>query len=368
MGVAHRLARLGLGKTAPNPAVGAVVAHRGNIIATGFHQSAGGDHAEVAALRKLGFSAPGATLYTTLEPCHHQGRTGPCTVSIERAGIIRVVVGAADPNPLVRGRGVRQLRRWGIEVTQGVLRTPCRQLNEAYNYAILRRRAFVVLKSAASLDGRTATRAKESQWITSTPARREGHHLRSASDGILVGLGTVVADDPRLTARVPRAAHPARIVVDSRLRVPLEARIVRTANDVRTLVATTQRAPPQKKSQLARLGVEVLTLPSDPHGRVELDALLGALFTAGLNQVLVEGGPTLQGALMDLGLVNKVVFFVAPKLIGGRDAPGILDGQGVAHISDAIDLARMDAKMVGPDLMITASVKARKSPTRGPFR
>lgn len=345
-------AKKGIGFTTPNPAVGAVLVKDGKLIAAGYHAKAGGDHGEVAALRKVGFDAAGCDLYTTLEPCNHTGRTGPCTEAIIKSGVKHVFVGALDPNPLVAGGGVRRLRRAGIEVTTGILEEECTALNEPYNHAILHRRPFVVMKAAMSLDGKTATRTGDSKWITSEEARAEGRKLRRDLDAILVGVDTVIADDPQLTAREEGGRDPVRVVLDSTLRIPKTAQLVRTAKDVRTIVCTTRAAPADRVAALERKGVEVLVLKKTRSGQVDPARVLDALFELELNGVLVEGGARIHGAFVDAGLVDKVVLFVAPVLIGGDDAPPAVGGKGAAQLEKALRLERVRTEPIGPDLMI----------------
>lgn len=352
------MARKGLGMTSPNPAVGAVIVRGGKIVARGYHAYAGADHAEVMALRALGFDAQGCDLYTTLEPCDHQGRTGPCTEAILRSGIRRVIVGAADPNPLVRGRGLRRLRRAGVAVTEGVLEPECRRLNEAFNFAIVQGRPFVVLKAALSWDGRIATSSGESRWISSKASRSEAHRLRSELDAVLVGVGTILADDPRLTARIPGGRDPVRIILDSSLRTPLSSEVVRTARTTRTIIATTSGPPARRKKALESLGVEVLEVAEDRASRVDLCALLEALHQRELNSILVEGGARVHGAFVDARLVNKVVLFLAPLVIGGERAPSVVGGRGARSLREALALERVDARPLGRDFVLTGYAKA----------
>jgi diaminohydroxyphosphoribosylaminopyrimidine deaminase/5-amino-6-(5-phosphoribosylamino)uracil reductase len=360
MRMALELAARAVGRTTPNPAVGTVIVRGDEVLATGYHQYAGSDHAEVAALRKLGFNALDTELYTTLEPCDHQGRTGPCTEAILRAGVSRVVVGALDPNPLVSGKGIRKLVIGGLDVVQGVLAEECAALNEAYNFAIVNKRPFVVLKAAVSLDGRIATSTGESKWISSEESRKKGHELRDRLDAILVGIETVLLDDPALTTRLPGARNPLRVVLDSKLRIPTDSVIAGTAKETRTLIATTGRASARKRRALEKLGAEVLEVPENANGRASITSVLEALHEREMNSVLVEGGATVHGAFIDARLVNKLVLFMAPVVIGGRDAPLAIGGEGVSKLADAMQLENMRVEQVGPDLMITAYPAAEK--------
>lgn len=350
-------ARLGVGRTSPNPAVGAVLVKDGRVLAVGHHAKAGHDHAEVAALRQVGTAAQGATLYSTLEPCNHQGRTGPCTEAILNAGIARVVVGTLDPNPLVSGSGVRRLRRGRIEVLTGVLEEPCRILNEAYNFAIVARRPYVVLKTATSLDGRIATRTGQSQWITGEPARARGRALRDSLDAIMVGVQTVLADDPQLTTRQPEGRDPLRIVMDSQLRTPVTAEVVRTAATIPTLILTTRSAPAARRARLEAAGVQVLNIKKTRAGQVDPRAALDVIYGRGINSILLEGGATLSGAFADAQLINKVYAFIAPVLIGGQGAPGAVGGRGPARLQEALRLHRVGTEAVGDDLLVVGYVQ-----------
>ncbi len=350
---ALELAARARGKTSPNPLVGAVVVKDGAVVGEGYHRKAGEPHAEVHALEQAGSRARGATLYVNLEPCCHFGRTPPCTEAIIRAGIARVVAATLDPNPLVSGKGVARLREAGISVEVGVLEKEARRLNEVFFKYITTRLPFVTLKAALSLDGKIATAAGESKWITGEEARRFVHELRAQHDAVMVGIGTVLADDPSLTVRlVETERQPRRIVVDSRLRIPLESQLVRTAREVPTIVAAVAGlAPPEKKDALAARGVAVWELPGD-QGRVDLGALAAALGRAEVTSVLLEGGATLNAAALAAKLVDKLVFFFAPLLIGGRDAPGPVGGEGVPRLEEAVKVAELEWRQVGRDLLV----------------
>jgi diaminohydroxyphosphoribosylaminopyrimidine deaminase/5-amino-6-(5-phosphoribosylamino)uracil reductase len=351
MRAALELAARALGRTSPNPAVGARIVLGNRVLAEGFHEKAGLDHAEVAALRHLEGKAPGADLYTTLEPCDHHGRTGPCTEAIIAAGIKRVIIGTTDPNPKVAGRGVTRLRAAGIEVIEGVLEADCRRLNETYNLAIVERRPFVILKAAMSLDGRIATKKRESKYLTGELARSEVHKLRDRHDAILVGIETVLADDPELTVRLAGSRNPLRVVLDSRLRTPLDSRLVKTAREVPTLILTTDRASSAARKRLEKRGVGVEVVRRGEAG-IDLPKALKALFQRELSSVLVEGGSRVHGAFFDAGLVDKVVLFYAPILIGGDEAPGPIGGKGVGKLAKAMRLKDTKMTALGPDWMV----------------
>lgn len=359
MRVALELARQGLGRTSPNPSVGAVLVKDGEIVSRAFTQPAGGDHAEQGALRAVGFQAQGMDLYTTLEPCNHFGKTPPCTAAILRAGVRRVIVGARDPNPQVQG--IATLKAQGVEVISGVLQEACSRLNEAFNFAIVEHRPFVVLKAAMSLDGRIATHTGHSQWITSAQAREAGHHLRNELDAILVGVKTVLADNPSLTARFEGARDPIRVVLDSGLNTPLDSQLIQTAPRIKTLIATLRSADPQRRAALQERGAELVDCDPSPSGQVELSSLMPALYEKGINSVLVEGGGEVHGSFVDAKLVNKVVFFLAPMVIGGAGAPVAVKGQGAPKLDGALRLGDLTTQGVGPDLMVCGYVKAQES-------
>ena len=323
---ALRLAGRGRGRTSPNPMVGAVVVRRGRAIGEGYHRQVGGPHAEVWALREAGAAARGATLYVTLEPCSHHGRTPPCTDAIMQAGLARVVAGCVDPNPQVNGRGVRCLRGAGIEVEVGVMEAEARRLNEAYCKHIATGMPFVALKAAMSLDGKIATAAGESKWITGERARAAAHRLRARHDAVMVGVGTVLADDPELTVRKSRGRTPLRVVVDSRARTPPRARLL-TADERAPVIAVTRQAPRARVRRLERAGAEVWVVGSQ-RGKVELKGLMRRLGTEGVQSVLVEGGGTLGAGALAAGLVDRVYFFISPRIIGGARALTPVEARG----------------------------------------
>ena len=358
MRMALRLAARARGRTSPNPMVGAVVVRRGEIVGRGYHRRAGQAHAEVGALDQAGRRARGADLYVNLEPCNHVGRTGPCVRCILEAGVARVVVGMRDPNPIVNGKGMRALRRAGVEVVSGVLEQECRTLNEAFICFITRQRPFVTWKSAITLDGRVAARSGDSRWVTGELARLEGHRLRDGHDAIVVGVGTVLADDPELTCRLPRGRDPIRVVVDSHLRTPPTARVVGVAatSQAPTWIVCGEAAPARRAATLQDHGARVLRVGVDGRGRVGVAKLLKALAAREVQSVLLEGGPTLAGSFWREGLIDRVIAFVAPKLLGDPAALPMLDGLEVAAMADARSLRDVQTRAFGDDLMVAGRV------------
>ncbi|MGQ9919961.1 MAG: bifunctional diaminohydroxyphosphoribosylaminopyrimidine deaminase/5-amino-6-(5-phosphoribosylamino)uracil reductase RibD [Desulfobacca sp.] len=359
MARALRLAKKGAGFTSPNPMVGAVVVRDGRIVGQGYHRRYGGPHAEVEALSQAGAAARGATLYVTLEPCNHHGKTPPCTQAVLAAGIARVVIANADPNPRVTGGGAAFLRQQGLQVEMGLLAEAARRLNEPFFKASTTGRPWVIAKAAASLDGKIATHTNDSHWITGPAARLWVHRLRHQVDAILVGVGTVVADDPQLTTRLPRGRgkDPVRVILDSRLRLPLTAQVLQLHSTAPTWIACTEAAPPDKREALAALGAECLLLPSR-QGRVDLEALLSLLGQRRLQSLLVEGGAEVHGAFFEAGLIDKFYLFLAPKLIGGRQAPGVFGGQGITRLAEAPSLRELTIRRLGPDLLISGYLAA----------
>jgi diaminohydroxyphosphoribosylaminopyrimidine deaminase/5-amino-6-(5-phosphoribosylamino)uracil reductase len=356
MAMALRLARRAIGRTSPNPVVGAVIVKRGRIIGQGYHRRAGAAHAEVEAMRKAGLKARGATLYVTLEPCNHTGRTPPCCDAILAAGVSRVVTAMRDPNPLTNGRSIARLRRAGIRVVTGVLEDEAQRLNGPFAKAIRSGLPLVIAKIAQSLDGKIATASGESRWITSPLARRLGHQWRSQVDAVLVGVRTILRDDPLLTVRgvAKRPQRPLKVIVDSRLRTPATARCLSSRSPAPSIIATTLRRG-TKRSMLIRRSVDVLTLPAR-QGRVPLRRLCRLLVRRGIQSVLIEGGGEVLAGAFAERLVDRIVFVIAPMLIGGRRAPTSFGGNGVSRLARAIRLEEVVCRRVGPDLCIEARV------------
>lgn len=356
--LALRLAAKGRGTVSPNPMVGAVVVRKGRIVGRGFHARPGLPHAEILALRQAGNLAAGATLYVTLEPCCHQRkRTPPCVPDVIRSGIRRVVIAMTDPNPLVKGRGVAALRRAGLAVTVGVARQEAEELNKAYSHWMRTKRPYVILKAGMTLDGKIATATGESKWIAGPSSRRDVHRLRREVDAVLIGVGTVVHDDPSLTARLgPRLTRlakrqPLRVVVDSRLRISPRARVLAQQEAGKTVVATTALADSVKKRALLEQGIEVLTLPL-AGGSVSLAALMNDLGRRGITSVLLEGGGKLNAAMLKARLVQRVRFYVAPLLLGGDDAKSVIRGKSPARLASAMRLRHLTTRVVGGDLVV----------------
>ena len=355
---ALRLARNAAGRTSPNPLVGAVIVREGRIAGAGWHRKAGTPHAEIHALNMAGNLAKGATLYVTLEPCSHYGRTGPCAEAVVKAGIKRVVIGMGDPNPKVAGKGIAILERAGIEVRCGVLEDEARALNEVFLKWIATQKPFVVLKTAMSLDGKIATHTGKSQWITGEAARRRVHEYRDTYDGIMVGIGTVLADNPSLTARLPdgQGKNPVRIVVDSKARTPLDANLV-TDGAALTIIAVTAKAPQERVQALKDKGVAIMVAGDGE--QVDMDLLMQKLGEMEICSVFVEGGGQVNFSLLKAGLVDKVHAFIAPKLIGGREALTPVEGAGFAELTEAVELERTTVETIGQDILLTGYVKGR---------
>ena len=347
------LASKASGRTSPNPMVGAVIVREGKIVGEGYHQRAGEAHAEVHALNQAKELADGATMYVTLEPCCHWGRTPPCTESVIRAKIANIFVAMKDPNPQVAGKGIHQLEEAGIRVHVGLCEAEARHLNEVFIKYITTQQPFVILKSAISLDGKIATASGESQWITSKAARLKGHEIRAQVDAILVGIGTVLRDNPSLTTRLPGRVNedPIRVVVDSRGRTPLDSKVFNPDSNATTLIAVTEKAPSEKIEALKSAGADVFTV-KEKEERVCLRGLMQELGRKEITSVLIEGGGEINAAALQAGIVDKLMFFIAPKLIGGKDAPGPIGGAGVARLAKAFELRNLKMTPIDTDFLI----------------
>lgn len=360
MWLALDLAAQGQGGTSPNPMVGAVLVKNGEIIGTGYHQKAGGPHAEIIALDAAGEAARGATLYVTLEPCSHKGKTPPCTDRIIQAGVRKVVAAMQDPNPLVNGSGLSVLNQAGIRIKCGVLQEKAERLNEVFVRFITAKRPFVTMKAAMTLDGKIATRTKASRWISGERSREHGHRLRNQSDAILVGIGTLLADNPSLTTRLPEGGKsPLRIIADSKAKTPLHANVVVNQPE-NTLIVVTDQAPDGRVEALKKRGVGLVQLPADERGQVPLALMMDELGRRAVTSVLVEGGSALNYSLLAAGLVDKVFFFVAPLIFGGGSAPSPVGGEGVAAVEEAWRVADIEISRYDTDLLVTGYIVYNK--------
>jgi len=351
---ALELAAQALGRTSPNPVVGSVIVKEGKIIGEGYHRQAGTPHAEIHALRQAGDEAADATVYVTLEPCSHYGRTPPCADALVEAGVKKVVVAVLDPNPQVAGRGIQKLIDAGIDIQTGILENEARQLNEAFFKHIQTGLPFVALKTAMTLDGKIATRTGDSRWITSSDARTYVHQLRNTYDAIMVGIGTVLHDDPMLNTRldIDDIHHPLRIIVDTNLDLPLSSQIVRSANELPSLVFCSELANKDKDAQLTANGCEIIRLPLE-NGLVPLNNVLEHIGSRGICSLLVEGGGEINASLLEKQMLDKVYCFIAPKIIGGRTAPSPIGGLGLNKMQDAWELQSIDIKKLQRDILIT---------------
>jgi diaminohydroxyphosphoribosylaminopyrimidine deaminase/5-amino-6-(5-phosphoribosylamino)uracil reductase len=353
---ALELAERGRGLTSPNPMVGAVLVRDGRVVGEGAHLRAGGPHAEIAALQAAGAAARGATLYVTLEPCAHQGRTPPCAPVAAAAGVARVVAALSDPNPLVAGGGAARLREAGVAVEIGLLAEEAERQNRAWLSAVREHRPHVTLKAAATLDGKLADIHGGSTWITGEPARLHAHRLRAEADAVVVGVTTALRDDPQLTVRLPEPwpREPYRVVLDTHARLPAQARVIQAGTPARALVAVGAEAPAARVAALRAAGATVLRLPTR-EGRVDPSALLRRLFELEVRAVLVEGGGETHAAFADAGLVDRVALFLAPLLLGGREATGVLGGRG-RDLKDALRLSPPVVTRLGDDLLLEADI------------
>jgi len=355
MRLALDLAEKARGRTSPNPLVGAVIVKDGEIVGQGYHLKAGTPHAEINALREAGEKAEGATLYVTLEPCSHYGRTPPCSEAVIRSGISEVFVAMQDPNPLVAGRGIKHMVNAGIMVHVGLLEDKARRLNEIFIKYITTRTPFVLLKTAMTLDGKIATAVGHARWVTGNAARERVHRLRNWYDAILVGVNTVLADNPALTCRLPEGGRdPVRIILDSRARTPADAKVVTQESDAPTYIVVTDKAPLDRIKLLSSGRAKIVRTSLDLHGRVDLRELLEKLGEMEITSLLVEGGAQVAASFLEAELVDKVLTFIAPKIIGGHDAPGPVGDIGNELMSKALAMKDITFDRVGRDLLLTA--------------
>ncbi|MFF2588173.1 bifunctional diaminohydroxyphosphoribosylaminopyrimidine deaminase/5-amino-6-(5-phosphoribosylamino)uracil reductase RibD [Peribacillus butanolivorans] len=357
MKLALDLAASAKGKTNPNPVVGAVIVKDGVIAGTGIHRKAGEPHAEVHAFKMAGDYAENATLYVTLEPCSHYGKTPPCANLVKESGVRRVVVATQDPNPEVAGRGISILRDAGIEVEVGVLEKEAQRLNERFIHNMITNRPFVISKYAMTLDGKLATHTGHSKWITGEESRHSVHLLRDEVDAILIGIGTVLADNPSLTTRLPEGGgkNPIRIILDSELRVPLDANIVQVS-DAKTVIVTQENASVDKIAALSEKGIEFIIVPKTDAG-LDLRILMEELYKKGITDVLLEGGSEVNASFLRAGLIDKYLIYVAPKLLGGRNSLTPFSGINVDTMDEAMDVSISSVDMSGEDICIIAYPK-----------
>lgn len=361
---ALELAAKGIGTTTPNPMVGAVIVKDGRIIGEGYHKRAGEPHAEVNALDSIcePDTAEGATIYVTLEPCSHHGRTPPCADRIIKEKLARVVVATTDPNPKVAGRGIERIRMAGIQVDVGLMAVESEKLNEIFNKYIVTKKPFVVFKAAMSLDGKIATASGESRWISCEESRNETHRLRHRLTGVMVGIGTVLADDPMLNCRIPETKQPIRIVADSRLRMPMEAKLVKSAKEFPLIIVTTENADAKKRELLEASGAKVISVASaeNENGKVDMQAMMRELGRCGIDSILLEGGGTLAENALRAGIIDKVMFYLAPKIIGGESAKTPVEGEGILPLDCALKIRDMEITQVGCDIRITGYLREVK--------
>ena len=346
MDIALQNARAMKGQTDPNPLVGAVIVNDNRIVGIGAHMKPGEPHAEIHAIKMAGEHAKGATIYVTLEPCSHHGRTGPCAEAIVEAGIDTVVIATLDPNPLVSGRGVKILEDAGINVVSGIQEEASQKMNEVFNKFIVTKEPFVTLKSGITLDGKIASHTAHSKWITSADARQDVHHLRNEHLAILVGVNTVIEDNPELTTRIENGRNPIRVVLDSTLKIPLDTKLV-TDHLAETWIFTSAIYDNEKKEKLVNEGVRIFHTTSTTH--VNVQEVVQILGENSISSLLIEGGGTINAAFLENKLIDKVVIYIAPKLIGGKNAPTFMEGNGIDLMSDAVNLIDTDIQKIGKD-------------------
>ena len=355
---ALELARLGWGRTNPNPLVGAVIVKDGIVVAEGFHKALGFAHAEVDAFNNASRSVKGGTLYVNLEPCSHYGRTPPCAKAVIDMGISEVFIGMEDPNPLVAGRGCEMLRNAGIKVTTGVMRNEAEKLNEIFIKYITVKRPFVIMKTAMTLDGKIAAYSGETGWISGECSRKHVHMIRDRVSAIMVGINTVLKDNPCLTTRLEGAygKDPVRIVVDSKGVIPLDCKVIDPASSTGVILATTSAIEPDKEKQLLDAGVKILKLDDDANSRVDLGKLMDELYKLEIDSVLLEGGGNLNFSALSAGIVDKVMSFIAPKIVGGKNAVTPVEGEGIYLMQDAICLRDISIDRFGDDVLLEGYV------------
>jgi diaminohydroxyphosphoribosylaminopyrimidine deaminase / 5-amino-6-(5-phosphoribosylamino)uracil reductase len=364
MRMALSLAAKGAGGVNPNPLVGVVIVNDNRVIGKGYHERYGGPHAEINAMHSATGTVQGATMYVTLEPCSHQGKTPPCADALIKAQISRVFVAMADPNPLVAGQGIKKLRAHGIEVVVGLFEAEAMELNRVFMKYIKTRKPYVVLKAAMSLDGKIATWSGHSKWISCIESRQYVHTLRNELKGIMVGVNTIITDNPELTTRLEngKGRNPVRIVVDTGGRIPLSAIVLQNPGDNPVIIATTARFPEDKRTLLEESGHRLLILP-ELNGQVDLIALMDELGKMGIDGILLEGGGTLNESALKSGIVDEVQFIIAPLLLGGRDAISPVEGPGFSTVDQGIPLRRLTTQLIGVDILVVGKVNVNQVQT-----
>lgn len=356
MKMAIELAKKGRGKVNPNPLVGAIIVRNGKIIGEGYHKKYGGNHAEVEAINNATENVKGATIYVNLEPCFHYGKTPPCVNKIISSGISKVVIGHLDPNPLVAGKSIEKLKSLGIEVRVGVLEEECLKLNEAFIKYIKTNLPYVVLKSGVSLDGNIATKTGESKWITGAISIEKVHELRNELTGIMIGVNTVIIDDPRLTCNIDGARSPIRIILDSNLRIPLDSKILKTAYMYETIIVTTNNIDLNKKLLVEELNAKILVVDSI-NGKIDLSKLMIKLGSMGIDSILLEGGGAVNYSALEAGIVDKIMLFMAPIIIGGEESKKFVGGNGVDLLTNSFKVSNLKIESLGEDILITGYIR-----------
>ncbi|MGL5327970.1 MAG: bifunctional diaminohydroxyphosphoribosylaminopyrimidine deaminase/5-amino-6-(5-phosphoribosylamino)uracil reductase RibD [Peptostreptococcaceae bacterium] len=355
MKIALELSKKGKGYVNPNPLVGAVIVKDNKVIAKGYHEKYGQEHAEIKAFKDTKEDISRATMYVTLEPCSHYGKTSPCVDKIIKNKLSRVVIGMLDPNPLVAGRGIKKLKEAGIEVSVGVLEEECKKLNEVFIKYISTKKPFVVLKCGMSLDGKIATSSNESKYITSEESRKDVHNLRHELSAIMVGVNTVILDDPELTCRIPSRKNPIRIIIDSNLRIPKNSKVLKDLEFIKTIIATPENSSIEKEEYLKNIGAIVLKV-KEKNNKVDLNDLMKKLGDLNIDSILLEGGATLNYSALEANIVDKILIYIAPKIIGGEKSKTPIGGSGIEKLKDAFKIKDMKASVIGEDILLSGYI------------
>ncbi|MBE6054488.1 MAG: bifunctional diaminohydroxyphosphoribosylaminopyrimidine deaminase/5-amino-6-(5-phosphoribosylamino)uracil reductase RibD [Clostridium sartagoforme] len=356
MKMAIELAKKGKGKVNPNPLVGAIIVKNEKIIGEGYHNRYGGNHAEIEAIKNASEDVKGATIFITLEPCFHYGKTPPCVDRLNSSGIAKVVIGHLDPNPLVSGKSIEKLKGFGIKVKVGVLEEECLELNEVFTKYIQTKLPYVVLKSGISLDGKIATKTGESKWITGVTSRQKVKELRNELRGIMVGINTIIIDNPSLKCAINGGRNPIRIIVDSNLRIPLNSEIIKTAYENETIIATTKNINLNKKALVEKSKAKILIV-DDIDGKVNLKSLMIQLGNMGIDSILLEGGGEINYSALEAGIVDKLMLFIAPLIIGGKESKTFVEGSGVDLLINSFKTSKLKVENLGDDILITSYIR-----------